>query len=308
MFFFFFSFSLFFFFFFKQKTAYEIYQCDWSSDVCSSDLDGGLALFSTPLGVSGKLWDAFNSVLYKTLQLPSGVNRYLSESHLEKQKQSMSALSFETEYMAQFMDIQNNFFSLPSIQGACRDYDLAIVKEPGKIYSLGIDWGRTRDSSVLTVVSREPSGLLKLEYVKALQGVPFPEQLSHVRYLNNHFKFSRIVSEYAGLGIGPSDSLIAEGFPVLKFTPTVDEKLKAYDHLKLKLETRELTLPAGELKLLTELKFFQFQVTPSGKITLHHPGGGSDDYADSFCFAVWAFKVSAYGPEAYARPRALRYR
>ena len=28
------------FFFFKQKTAYEIYQCDWSSDVCSSDLTG----------------------------------------------------------------------------------------------------------------------------------------------------------------------------------------------------------------------------------------------------------------------------
>ena len=30
---------MFVFFFFKQKTAYEIYQCDWSSDVCSSDLD-----------------------------------------------------------------------------------------------------------------------------------------------------------------------------------------------------------------------------------------------------------------------------
>ena len=30
-------------FFFKQKTAYEIYQCDWSSDVCSSDLGGLLA-------------------------------------------------------------------------------------------------------------------------------------------------------------------------------------------------------------------------------------------------------------------------
>ena len=26
------------FFFFKQKTAYEIVDCDWSSDVCSSDL------------------------------------------------------------------------------------------------------------------------------------------------------------------------------------------------------------------------------------------------------------------------------
>ena len=29
---------VFFFFFFKQKTAYEIKECDWSSDVCSSDL------------------------------------------------------------------------------------------------------------------------------------------------------------------------------------------------------------------------------------------------------------------------------
>src|ERR1051326_9467077 len=30
------------FFFFKQKTAYEIKECDWSSDVCSSDLRTGL--------------------------------------------------------------------------------------------------------------------------------------------------------------------------------------------------------------------------------------------------------------------------
>ena len=28
-------------FFFKQKTAYEIGTGDWSSDVCSSDLDKG---------------------------------------------------------------------------------------------------------------------------------------------------------------------------------------------------------------------------------------------------------------------------
>ena len=30
------------FFFFKQKTAYEIKECDWSSDVCSSDLLKGM--------------------------------------------------------------------------------------------------------------------------------------------------------------------------------------------------------------------------------------------------------------------------
>src|SRR3546814_9210424 len=33
---------MFFFFFFKQKTAYEMRISDWSSDVCSSDLDNCL--------------------------------------------------------------------------------------------------------------------------------------------------------------------------------------------------------------------------------------------------------------------------
>src|SRR3546814_1619606 len=31
-------------FFFKQKTAYEMRISDWSSDVCSSDLQAGVAL------------------------------------------------------------------------------------------------------------------------------------------------------------------------------------------------------------------------------------------------------------------------
>ena len=43
------------FFFFKQKTAYEIYQCDWSSDVCSSDLllDLEIILDTIPTVITG---------------------------------------------------------------------------------------------------------------------------------------------------------------------------------------------------------------------------------------------------------------
>ena len=46
-----------FFFFFKQKTAYEIYQCDWSSDVCSSDLPDSASKFNIDL-VKQK-WQSF---------------------------------------------------------------------------------------------------------------------------------------------------------------------------------------------------------------------------------------------------------
>ena len=34
-------------FFVKQKKAYEIKECDWSSDVCSSDLDDRFVIFET---------------------------------------------------------------------------------------------------------------------------------------------------------------------------------------------------------------------------------------------------------------------
>ena len=47
-------------FFFKQKTAYEIYQCDWSSDVCSSDLAYGK-------------YDRLEFFIQKELHLPSRI-------------------------------------------------------------------------------------------------------------------------------------------------------------------------------------------------------------------------------------------
>src|SRR5213079_489136 len=56
--------GLFMFFFFKQKTAYEITTGDWSSDVCSSDLnqavqigDGWNIIGKTGFFLSGKNYD-----------------------------------------------------------------------------------------------------------------------------------------------------------------------------------------------------------------------------------------------------------
>src|SRR3546814_3323396 len=40
------------FFFFKQKTAYEMRISDWSSDVCSSDLDDALVPSSATAGIA----------------------------------------------------------------------------------------------------------------------------------------------------------------------------------------------------------------------------------------------------------------
>ena len=58
-----------FFFFFKQKTAYEIYQCDWSSDVCSSDL---MPVLARTIGV------------FQPLEMVTGIVVAIEPSHRQR--------------------------------------------------------------------------------------------------------------------------------------------------------------------------------------------------------------------------------
>src|SRR3546814_6147123 len=51
------------FFFFKQKTAYDMRISDWSSDVCSSDLELGYAALACDLHGEAKLYDDLATVM-----------------------------------------------------------------------------------------------------------------------------------------------------------------------------------------------------------------------------------------------------
>ena len=59
------------FFFFKQKTAYEIVDCDWSSDVCSSDLQPNRGFSDWPKDVTF-LADALGLDKFSVLGISSG--------------------------------------------------------------------------------------------------------------------------------------------------------------------------------------------------------------------------------------------
>src|SRR3546814_9207835 len=58
-------------FFFKQKTAYEVRISDWSSDVCSSDLDDAYRVLGVPASAS----DA---------EVKKAYRRLMSQNHPDK--------------------------------------------------------------------------------------------------------------------------------------------------------------------------------------------------------------------------------
>src|SRR5881397_3330199 len=65
-------FSFCFFFFFKQKTAYEMAQCDWSSDVCSSDLRSCLRISGYSLPPLTNTTDSLTFTTSQQLEIRAG--------------------------------------------------------------------------------------------------------------------------------------------------------------------------------------------------------------------------------------------
>lgn len=253
-------------------------------------LNGSMSLFSTPMGRQGKLYEFYSNPAFAVMQLPSSVNRYLSPDFLESEKLKMDSDAYAREYLGQFSDIQGAFFSSQSIERCRKDYSFSESAEEGKVYAIGFDPARVRDSSVVTLVSRDGDGNLKVEAIRDFVNVAFQEQLGVLRWLSETFHPQIVVIEYAGLGMGPCEELERLGLPVRRFIPTVASKLEAYGHLKNAMEKGILSIPASHTKLAVELRMFQFKVTSSGAVTLHHLSGQGDDFADSLCYAVYGLK------------------
>ena len=97
------------FFFFKQKTAYEIVDCDWSSDVCSSDLlqatgqitvivqDGASFHRSRETQKHWSAWQEQGLFLFFLPPQSPQMNR-IEEEGLHLKRHELSAQLFEDEY------------------------------------------------------------------------------------------------------------------------------------------------------------------------------------------------------------------
>jgi len=262
---------------------------------------GFLYLFSTPKGCIGRLWDAFNNPLFCKVQLPSTVNKYIPLEYFDLQKQTMDSLECDMEINAQFQETFSAFFKLSTIQSISQEYDLRDSAEQDKDYFLGIDWGRFQDYSVLTIVSKNiiayPSEFeVKTENIIELSKVPFPQQIALIKKLHERYKFIKITPENAGLSIPAVDYLIEAHLPIESFTPTLENKEEGYNNLRKLMEDKKVIIPKSHTKLQYELRTFQYELTETGRMKLHHLSNSSDDFVDSLMMAVHGATKKEYHP------------
>jgi len=261
---------------------------------------GKLFLMGTPnlADQSDALYWSREQPLFKHLHYPSSVNtKSITSEFLETQKSMMHPSLYQQEFEAEFASMKDLFFNPKTIQACLQDYSFLSKGIGGKYYYISWDPARSRDASAMLVLSRDQDKHLRVENIKSFYNVSIDKQESFMSYLIEKFKPQRVVIEYNGLGISIGDRLVhSHGALVQKFKATAPEKLKAYENLREIIEKGEITLPLGHRKLLTELKFFQYKLTGSGNVLLHHPPSGSDDLADALCLAAWSARKRQGGP------------
>lgn len=295
--------------------------------------NGSLAVFSTPLGCAGRLWELWNSPLYEKVQVRSDQNRYLEKTFLEAERERMSNESFRCEYGGEFLSGQTTFFDGASVQRACQDYPLLLQPEEGWRYSIGCDWARTVDSSVIVVLGgfdpnkvrsvgqaqtigrtedafhavpvkkAEPgvvnaiSQELKVQYIRIFENTSFDDQLLAIKHVIDVFRPFRLVSEANGLGLMPTETLKKQyGQLIEAFQTNSTSKLEICNLLRSRLERGEIVIPAEPTRLRHELEMYEYQVLASS-VRLGGPQGTHDDTVIAACLANWAFEAPK-GPDS----------
>lgn len=251
---------------------------------------GSMVVVGSPSGKTGILWNCFNNPLYVKMQIPSTRNSYVSSDWIESQKISMSPAVFESEIMAQFSESIDNLFSYELIRKISQYYDYVDFPDQNKEYYFGIDVGRVRDSSVITIISKDRDSIMKCEKIVELNNKEFREQIEHIKFLNEKFKPRKICVEKAGLSLQMCEEL-KKTLPVIEFEPTIKNKEDGFMFLLKHMQEGKVIISSKDMKLQFQLRTFKYEITERGQMKLHHESELSrDDYVDSLMMAVWATK------------------
>ncbi len=262
--------------------------------------EGKIIAISTPKSTRDRFFQVVTGGEYAVLRYPTMVNKYVSERTIEEFKRQMTEIEFRREILAEFVDDSTYFLGEEEIRKATEDYEMDNFLGDGEFY-LGIDWGRTTHSTALVVVKKE-EGRIRVVHLEEILDTSFKHQIQRIEELDRKFKFRGIGSEYAGLGMAPTEELEERGFRVLRVIPSLERKTQIFKEFKRAFLSGRIVLPPYREapKLIHQLLNLGIKQTPSGKFIIH---GLNEDLGDDLAHAlVYAWYVAERGSLGFYVP------
>jgi len=248
-----------------------------------ADRDGILMAISTPKGRNWFWREAMRaesgdkSVAF--FRAPSNANPIASIQRAYDQARSfVSDRTFRQEWNAEFVDDTGGVFRN---YRNCTDSLLQPEGIGGHAYSFGVDWGRTTDFTVITVLD---TTLRSVVAIDRFTDIDWHTQLMRVKALYDKFKPYVVWAESNSMGGPLAESLIRMNIPVRPFNTTNESKRSIIDSLSLAFESGNIHIP-NMPSLLVELDAYEVKTTSTGIVKTGAPPGLHDDHIISLALA-----------------------
>ena len=290
-----------------------------------ADKGGDYVLASSPAGrrsayyrlyakglVTAGAADEFG-ITAEAFQCPTTDNPHLAHAFLQAQREELGEAMYAQEFGASFVDDFGAVFRDADIDAGIADLvgvrleDGQVVSEPvaGRLYTLGIDWGRKLDFTVVAIVDATVRPA-RLVFLRRWQGTGWETQAREVGAICARFQPWRILADGNSIGDPLAETLQTEigkalgpgqrAGTVERFTFGAESKTKLIDKLTLGLSARAVQFPAHRV-LLSELRGFEYgAVGSSGRARMGARSGAHDDVVIALALAWWAAPEGAPAP------------
>lgn len=250
--------------------------------------DGDLVLSSTPFGMTGFFFDAFNGKMskeYKKIHITCHDCPGFTPARIEKLKaEAISDLHFRQEYMSEFLEDVDTFFSL-RLYNKCKVETEKDGPEGGKSYILGVDCARQgldQTAYGITEVDVQKKTLTVVKWLVTSKKDTNDIE-GRIRYLHEIYRFSKIFVDVSFIGGAVIDHL-KEADPNLPIEG-VDFHSKTKGDLYKTLKAWMSNDPPQIQFLHNEhLKMqmlnLRYSFTSQGMLKLEPPPKGNDDMVD----------------------------
>lgn len=216
---------------------------------------------------------------YASFTAPSSANPNPNiKRAAELAKIRVSDRTYRQEWLAEFVDDGGGVFRGVRAVATAEPQAAPIA---GHYYVFGVDWGRTNDFTVITVVD---TTLRSVVHLDRMTGVDWNTQLSRLEVLAAKFKPYIIYAESNSMGGPLTEELARRNVPVQVFNTTNASKRAVIDALALAFERQDIHI-IPDPELLSELDAYEVSTSPSGTVTMSAPSGMHDDCVMSLAIA-----------------------
>ena len=251
--------------------------------------DGEFILLSTPFGKKGFLYERFNDDDWYTLQVPTWANPMIDDSFIEEQKRNLTSIQFRQEIKGEFVESADSFFTREELMNCAHE---SVERTDNTIAYLGVDLASTGGDESVYVSIDGDGNIFDIEHT---EGKSMTDAMGRIRELDSYYNYTKIMVDATGLGTGVVDQVKEDlGRKVEGFKFTNEKKQSLYNTLKNNFQEGSIKysfIPGKsepENKMVDQCLELEYSYTSGGKMKIHHPSGGHDDFSDALALAVWA--------------------